>query len=107
MSATTAQRLSFDSDLASATVLRDAESVPITERSVVVNCAMTDAFTGTTQLAPLPPLSSTIVTAGTVTGELVVVIVPHETAGTEQLARDRGWLDFYGSGGPVLLRSPQ
>jgi hypothetical protein len=107
MSATTAQRLSFDSDLAAAVVLRDAVGVPITERSVVVNCAMSDAFTGTTQQAPLPPLSSTVITAGTVTGELVVVMAPRDGTDLEQRARAAGWLDFYGDEGPVLLRSPQ
>lgn len=107
MSATIAQRLSFDSGLASAMVLRDATDVPISERTVVVNCAMTEASTGTAQRAPLPPLSSTIVSAGTVSGELVVLVVSHDGTDPERLARDYGWLDFYGGKGPVLLKSPQ
>jgi hypothetical protein len=107
VSAMTTQRLSFSSDLASAVVLHDAVGVPITERSIVVNCATTDALTGTAQPSPLPPLSSTIVTAGTVTGELVVVVVPDDSPDQEHRARELGWSDFYGSGGPVLLKSPQ
>ncbi|WP_129785560.1 hypothetical protein [Promicromonospora panici] len=107
MSTMTTDHLSFSSSLASAVVLRDAVEAPITQRSVVVNCATTDAFTGTAQLAPLPPLSSTIVTAGTVTGELIVVVVPSESADLEDRARELGWRNFYGSEGPLLLKSPQ
>lgn len=101
------QRLSFDSELASAHVLRNALRVPVLEPIVVLNVAMTDALTGTTQLAPLPPLSSTIVFDGTVSGELLVLIACRDVGDPEQAARKAGWSDFYGSAGPVLLKSPQ
>ncbi|WP_125777585.1 hypothetical protein [Antribacter gilvus] len=88
-------------------MLHDAHEIPITARSVVVNCGTTDAYTGTAQLAPLPPRSSTVVSAGTVTGELVVVVAPRDVGDQERLVRELGWTDFYGGGGPVLLRSSQ
>jgi hypothetical protein len=103
----TAEKLNFDSTLASAVVLREAVEFPITERTVLVNLAPTDAFTGTAQLAPLPPLSSTILVHGTVTGELLLAITPRAVENQEEQARTIGWHDFYGDGGPVLLRSPQ
>ncbi|MBF4615340.1 hypothetical protein [Curtobacterium sp. VKM Ac-1376] len=107
MSITTAEKLNFDSELASAVILRDTVEFPITGRTVVVNLAQTDAFTGTAQLAPLPPMSSTILVNGTVTGELLLAITMQSEGDQEQRARDLGWQDFYGDGGPVLLKSPQ
>ncbi|QZQ55724.1 hypothetical protein KZI27_02315 [Curtobacterium sp. TC1] len=107
MSISTAERLNFDSALVTAAVLRGAIEFPITERTVIVNLAQTDAFTGTAQLAPLPPLSSTILVHGTVTGELLLALSVPTAGDQEQRARDLGWLDFYGDGGPVLLKSSQ
>ncbi|TCK65851.1 hypothetical protein [Curtobacterium sp. PhB136] len=107
MSTITAEKLNFDSTLASAVILRDTVEFPITERTVVVNLAQTDAFTGTAQLAPLPPMSSTILVNGTVTGELLLAITVQSEGDQEQRARDLGWQDFYGADGPVLLKSPQ
>ncbi|MCA5923098.1 hypothetical protein [Curtobacterium oceanosedimentum] len=107
MNVITAEKLNFDSELASAVVLREVVEFPITERTVVVNLAQTDAFTGTAQLGPLPPLSSTNLVSGTVTGELLLAITAHDVGDQEQQARAIGWQDFYGDGGPVLLKSPQ
>jgi hypothetical protein len=99
--------LNFTSAMASAIVLHDADKHPITERSVVINVAATDAHTGKGQLAPLPPLSSTVLLNATVTGALLIIISVDDTAVRERVARDLGWTDFYGPGGPVLLKSPQ
>jgi hypothetical protein len=107
MENTIAEKLNFDSELATAALIRDAVDFPITERTVIVNLAQTDAFTGTTQLAPLPPLSSTILVSGVVTGELVLAVAVASEDDQERRARAIGWHDFYGEGGPVLLKSPQ
>ncbi|GAB4085503.1 hypothetical protein GCM10028784_21330 [Myceligenerans cantabricum] len=107
MSTLTTRRPGFDGHVAGATVLHEAVDEPVTTRSVIVNLGTTDAFTELTQPSPLPPLSSTVVTGGTVTGALVLVITTDEAADPGPLAREHGWEDFYGSDGPVLLRSPQ
>jgi len=107
MKTSTMEKLNFDSALATAVVLREADFHPIAERSIVINISAVDAFTGTAQQAPLPPLSSTIIHYGTVTGELLIVIGVSEVENAERLARELDWLDFYGEGGPVLLKSPQ
>jgi hypothetical protein len=103
----TAEKLNFDSELVGAVVLRDAVEYPITERTTVVNLAQTDAFTGTAQLSPLPPLSSTVLIAGSVTGELLLALTVADESDQQQRARALGWLDFYGANGPVLLKSQQ
>ncbi|RPF21610.1 hypothetical protein [Myceligenerans xiligouense] len=107
MSARTTHRPNFDGHVAHAAILHDAVDEPVTGRSVVVNLGMTDAFTEGTQRSPLPPLSSTVVTGGTVTGDLVMAITPGEGEDLGARARERGWEDFYGGDGPVLLKSPQ
>ena len=107
MQTSTMEKLNFDSALGSVILLREAASCAISERSVVINLAATDASTGTAQQAALPPLSSTIIEYGNVTGELLLVIGVREVDGAEQVARNLGWLDFYGETGPVLLKSPQ
>lgn len=111
MTIRTIHRPRFDSDTARVRVLHDAVDERIDSRVVVVNLGMTDAVTGTRQPAPLPPLSSTIVTGGTVSGALVLLIESPESGpghqGLEARARQQGWTDFYGDDGPVLLRSPQ
>lgn len=111
MTISTAHRPNFDSDIARVRVLHDAADEHVESRAVVVNLGMTDAATGTRQQAPLPPMSSTIVTRGTVSGALVMLIDPGALEpGDDDLeaqARRHGWQDFYGGDGPVLLRSPQ
>ncbi|MFJ4219992.1 hypothetical protein [Curtobacterium luteum] len=107
MNVITAEKLNFDSELVGAMVLRDADAFPITERTTVVNLAQTDAYVGTTQLSPLPPLSSTVLVSGTVSGELLLALTVADEVGQEQRARALGWLDFYGADGPVLLKSQQ
>lgn len=107
MNVITAEKLNFDSELVGAVVLRDAVDFPITERTTVVNLAQTGAFVGTAQLSPLPPMSSTVLVAGAVTGDLLLAITVADEVGQEQRARALGWLDFYGADGPVLLKSQQ
>ena len=107
MSATLFERLNFDSPLAPAHLLRAVDHHPFNERTVIVNLATTDAFIGQAQLAPLPPLSSTILVNGTVTGALLIAVALRDIKDQEQTARDLGWIDFYGPGNSVLLKSPQ
>jgi hypothetical protein len=107
MNTTLVERLAFDSLLAPSRLLRDSDHHPIKERAVIVNLATSDALTGQAQLAPLPPLSSTILLNGTVTGELLIAVGLPNVEDQEQTARDLGWFDFYGPGNSVLLKSPQ
>ncbi|MGL5865396.1 MAG: hypothetical protein ACRCYX_05900 [Dermatophilaceae bacterium] len=107
MTTTTGERATFSTDLIRASVVHAATDVPITEPSVVVNLAMSDGSTAGVQPAPLPPYGSTSLSAGRVSGELVLVLSRPRLVPTEWIARDMGWTDFYAAGGPVLLRSPQ
>lgn len=107
MSATLHENLAFDSPMAPSRLLRDVDEYPIDERTVIVNIGTSDAFTGQSQLAPLPPLSSTILASGTITGEFLIAVTLTEASDQEQAARDLGWFDFYGPDKPVLLKSPQ
>lgn len=101
--------LSFSSELAQAVVLRDVQHYEVAGPVVIVNLAGSDALVGHGQSSALPAFSSTVLHSGTVTGALLAVLSVEEVPNGEQIARDLGWVDFYGAspGQPVLLRSPQ
>lgn len=103
------EELSFSSALTHAVVLRDVQEFQVEGPVVVVNVAGSDAFVGHGQSSALPAFSSTILHRGTVSGAMLMLLSVETVPNEEQLARDLGWADFYGSdpGQPVLLRSAQ
>lgn len=108
MQTATAQKLGFSSQLAYVEVLRNVENFLINKATVVVNLGTADAFVGAEQLSALPGFSSTILINARVTGEFLVLLTLENVREQEKVARDLGWLDFYGGEGkPVLLKSDQ
>jgi hypothetical protein len=103
------EELGFSSPLVCVEVLREVTDFQVTARSIVVNLSPSDAWAEGTQLAAIPPFSSTILTGASVSGSLLLVLAVDETGLGEQAARELAWTDFYGTGdgAPVLLRSPQ
>mgnify|MGYP001137631355 CR=1 FL=1 len=103
------EELGFSNPLVRANVLREVTDYQITSRSIVVNLSPSDAWAQGTQLAAIPPFSSTILTSVSVSGSMLLVLAVAATELDEQAARGLGWTDFYGPRAevPVLLRSPQ
>ncbi|MBP2412451.1 hypothetical protein JOF48_001250 [Arthrobacter stackebrandtii] len=103
------EELPFSSQLAHALVLRDVQQYEVAGPVVVVNLASSDALVGHGQSSALPTFSSTVLYGGTITGALLAVLSLETIPNAEQIARDLGWVDFYGGrpGHPVLLRSAQ
>ncbi|SEN42143.1 hypothetical protein [Cryobacterium luteum] len=101
--------LNFSSTLIKAQLLDDAVGVILHNSSIIVNAAPSAAYIEGSQISPLPPLSSTILRQGKVTGEKLIVLQLGETGVDESGIAALGWANFYGDSpdAPVLLKSAQ